>query len=486
MSGLLDGIDWQGRIRVGGWVTGEGGTAPVIEKATGDTLAEIGLAGPADVRAAAARARAAQPAWAETPGQERAAILRRAAERFTAHAQEIRTWTTREGGAVDSGTGAEMRWCSERLLSTAALSTAPLGELLAPVEDELSIAQRVPIGVVGVITPWNGPVALAVRAIAPALALGNAVVLKPDTHTAVCGGVLIAALFAQAGLPEDLLQVVPGEPSVGAALVEDPDVAMISFTGSTATGRRVGEAAGRSLKRVSLELGGNNAVIVCDDADLDAVVSATSFASFRHQGQICMATGRHLVHERIAAEYRDRLVEQAERLTVGDTFREPVRLGPMISVEHATRVERIVDATVAAGATLLTGGTREERFYRPTVLDGVTQAMPAFAEEIFGPVAPLTTFASDEEAVALANATEYGLVSSIQTGDPARGLRLARRLRTGMVHVNDQTINDQHTAPMGGFGASGNATRFGAQSHLEEFTQWQWVTLRATPKRYPS
>lgn len=477
--------EWDGLLFTGEWVEGGGGRADAVEKATGEVLGTVGLASPEDVRRAAARARAAQGDWAATPGSERARVLRRAAALFEEHADELVSWTMREAGLVRSSAEFEVSWSAERLHSVAALCTAPLGELIAPQEDEMSFAQRVPVGVVGAITPWNAPLALSMRALAPALALGNAVVHKPDSLTAVCGGMLIARLLREAGLPDGVLHVVPGGPEVGEAIVADPDVAMITFTGSTEVGRRIGEQAGRGLKRVSLELGGNNAVIVLGDADLDAATSATAFGSFVHQGQVCMATGRHLVHESVADEYGRRLAERAARLTVGDPSREDVAIGPVISRRQLDRIDRIVQETVAAGARQVVGGRQDDRFYLPTVLDAVDPSMPAWREEVFGPVAPLVTFSTDEEAIALANDTEYGLSAAIQTADPARGLSLARRLRAGMVHINDQTINDQHNAPMGGFGASGNGARFGSQAHLEEFTQWQWVTLRDRPKRYP-
>lgn len=365
------------------------------------------------------------------------------------------------------------------------MSVAPVGHVLAPVEDEASYARRVPVGVVGAITPWNAPLALGIRAVAPALALGNAVVMKPDTQTAVCGGVMIALALRRAGLPDDIFHLVPGGPEVGAALVDDPNTDMITFTGSTDVGRRVGEAAGRALKRVSLELGGNNAMIILDDADIETAASAGAYGSFINQGQVCMATGRHLVHESIAEDYAACLAEHASRLTVGDPSSNDVALGPMINSAQLQRVERIVDETVQAGASLLTGGRVDDRFFRPTVLSGVTPDMPAFAEEVFGPVAPVTTFSNDAEAIALANATQYGLTASVQTADAERGRVIAEQIRAGMVHVNDQTVNDQHTAPMGGFGASGNGSRFGPQSDLDEWTEWQWLTVRRAQKAYP-
>jgi benzaldehyde dehydrogenase (NAD) len=367
----------------------------------------------------------------------------------------------------------------------AALAGQPYGELLPTTErGRLSFAQRVPVGVVGAITPWNAPVILGIRVIAPALALGNAVVIKPDAQTPLTGGLLLASIFEEAGLPEGVLHALPGAAEAGEALVVDPHTRLISFTGSTATGRRVGELAGRHLKKVSLELGGNNALVVLDDADLEGAASSGAWGSFLHQGQLCFSTGRHLVQASVADVYAEAITVRAEALAVGDPFREDVALGPIINQRQLDRFDAIVRDTVSAGARLRTGGTHEQLFYRPTVIDGVQPAMRAFAEEIFGPVAAVTTFDSDAEAIELANRSEYGLTAAIYTSDLARGLDVARAMRAGMVHVNDTTINDQAIAPFGGMGASGNGGRFGSLANWEEFTQWQWCTVRDRAPRF--
>jgi benzaldehyde dehydrogenase (NAD) len=486
MTGLLEQTEWEGRIYSGGWTEGSGGRLEVSDKATDEVLAVVGAASPADVRRAVEVARDAQPEWALTPGKERAGVLRRAAALLGEHAEEMTNWIVRETGSIGPKAGWELDYAIERLHATAGLCIQPYGELIAPAErGQTSIAQRLPVGVVGEITPWNAPLALALRALAPALALGNAVVLKPDPQTPICGGLLLASILEQAGLPEGLVHVLPGGAETGEAIVTDPLVAMVTFTGSSRVGRRVGQLAGRALKKVSLELGGNNAIIVLDDADVEAASSAGSFGSFFHQGQICMTAGRHLVHEPVADAYREALARRARALPVGNPHTDEVAIGPMINDRQLERVERIVAETTAAGARILAGGTREGRYYPATVLDAVAPDTPAFTEEIFGPVAPITTFASDEEAIELANRTEYGLVAAIQTGNPARGLALARRLHAGMIHINDQTIADEPNAPLGGVGASGNGGRFGSMAEWDEFTQWQWVTVRDTPNTYP-
>lgn len=469
-----------------GWRPGTGEPREVREPATGRPLLTVPLATTDDVARAAAAAAAAQPAWAATGYADRAAILRRAAEIYEAHRPEFGSWTQRETGAHRTKMHHEQNFTTQEILNAATMPSQPYGSLVPTVQPErLSMVRRIPVGVVGAITPWNSPSVLGMRVVAPALALGNAVVLKPDPQTPVCGGAMFESVFREAGLPDGLLQVVLGGAEVGEAIVTDPNVNVVSFTGSTAAGRRVGELAGRLLRKVSLELGGNNALIVLDDADLDAAASAGAYASFQFQGQVCFATGRHIVHRSVAPAYVDALVEKATRLRLGDPFREDVDLGPIVNERQLARVDGIVRRSVDGGARLAAGGTHDGLFYRPTVLADVTRELPAWTDEIFGPVAPVVVFDTDEEALALANDTEYGLAGGVYSGSISRGLALAQRIRAGMVHVNDQTVNDEAVIPFGGMGASGNGSRFGGAANWDEFSQWQWVTVRDVPKSFP-
>src|SRR3989475_10331690 len=284
------------------------------------------------------------------------------------------------------------------------MPSEPEGAIVPSVRQErFSMVRRTPVGVGGAITPWNSPSVLGMRVVAPALALGNAVVLKPDPQTPGCGGAMFEAVFREAGLPDGLLHVLVGGADVGEAIVTDRNVNVVSFTGSTAAGRRVGELAGRLLKKVSLELGGNNALVVLDDADLEAAASAGAYASFQFQGQVCFATGRHIVHRSVANEYVDLLAQKARRLRTGDPYREDVELGPIVNEQQLQRVDDIVQRSIRdGGARLVEGATHEGLFYRPTVLADVRLDSPAWTDEIFGPVAPVVSFSSDDEAVELA------------------------------------------------------------------------------------
>src|ERR1700683_3349021 len=308
---LLDSSIWHGKAFSSGWHEVSGGTAAVREPATGAELGTVGIAAPADIAAAAGPAAAAQQAWAATPYTQRAAILRKAGDIWLANAAEIEDWNVRESGKIPPAAQFETHVATEEVFEAATLPSRPYGDLLPSEQPHLSFAERVPVGVVGVISPFNFPQILAIRSVAPALALGNAVVLKHDPRTAVCGGVVLARVFEEAGLPEGLLHVLPGGADVGEALVTDRHTAVISFTASRAAGRKVGALAGQLLKRVHLELGGNSALIVLDDADLDKAASAGAWGSFLHQGQICMTTGRHLVAAGVYDEYVAKLADKA-------------------------------------------------------------------------------------------------------------------------------------------------------------------------------
>lgn len=483
---LLESATWQGKMFSNGWVRASGGEYPVNEPATGEELGRLGSATPGDVEAAGKKAAQAQRSWAATGFEQRAKVLRKAGDLWGQHAEEVTGWIIRETGSIPPKAGFEIHMAESECYEASALPSHPYGRLIPSAAPRLSFTRRLPVGVVGVIAPFNVPLVLSIRAVAPALALGNAVILKPDPRTAVSGGVTLARVFEEAGLPEGVLHVLPGGVDVGEALVADPNVGVIAFTGSSRGGRAVAKLAGENLKRVHLELGGNSPLIILDDADLEAACSAGAFGSFFHQGQVCMASSRHLVQAGVAEKYTEIMTGKAEHLPVGNPATEQVALGPIIDERQRDKVHRLVTASVGAGARLAAGGTYENLFYKPTVLADVPTTAPAYVEEIFGPVAPITTFDTIEDAARMAADTPYGLSVGIITRDVMKGLALAEKIPTGLVHINDQTIVDEAQVPFGGVKQSGAGSRIGgAQANIEAFTESQWVTMRTDVAPYP-
>ena len=477
--------EWHEKAWTGGWTAMKGGVVSVMEPATGDELARVGLANAADVNDAAALAAKAQKTWAAMPYLDRAAVFRKAAAILERRSEELVGWIVRETGAIPPKAMFELGTATKHLHEAAAMLTQPQGLLLPADGGMLSIARRIPHGVVGVISPFNFPFLLTSRSLAPALACGNAVLLKPDARTPVTGGLLWAEIYAEAGLPAGALCVLPGAAEAGEALVIAPEVAMISFTGSTAVGRRVGELAGRHLKKVALELGGKNSLIILDDAPMESAVANGAWASWLHQGQICMSAGRHLVQEGVADAYAEAMAAKARQLPVGNPATEQVALGPLITDAAAQNVNRILRDSLDMGARLLAGGPSNGRFFPATVIDNVTPDMPVFKEEIFGPIVAITRFGTEAEAVALANDSEYGLSAGILTASINRGKKIAEQLKVGLVHINDQTVNDDGYMPMGGQGASGNGSRHGGPANIDEFSQWQWLSIKDEAPMYP-
>ncbi|AUM69920.1 benzaldehyde dehydrogenase [Pseudomonas fluorescens] len=469
----------------GDWVPASGPLQSIIEPATGEVMMRSATADAADIAKASRDAALAQPAWAALGPRQRAAIFRKAADVAEQAFEELALYVARETGAALFKGQHEVREAIVLLHQAAGLLSQAHGVVLPSEAGRLSYARRQPHGVVGVISPFNFPLVLSMRSVAPALAAGNAVVLKPDPQTPVSGGFLIARLFEAAGLPKGLLQVLPGAADAGEALCRDPNVRMIAFTGSTGAGRKVAEVAGRNLKKVALELGGKNPLIILEDADLDLAARNAAWGAWLHQGQICMATGLILAHESIAAELTRKLVEKARALTVGNAAQGEAALGPLINHRQLQRVHDIVSDTVRAGARLEVGGDHDRLFYQATVLSGVKPGMRAFDEEVFGPVATVVSFATDDEAIELANRTEYGLAAAIISPSVGRAMAIGEKLQCGMLHINDQTVADECVNPFGGRGASGNGGSVGGPADWDEYTQWQWVTVKDTAPIYP-
>ncbi|MCM2972416.1 benzaldehyde dehydrogenase [Larsenimonas suaedae] len=476
---------WKERLFTGRWVEGAGETITVRAPASGETLGQAATADAEQVASAARASRDAAAEWFEHAYDDRAEVLRQAARLAEQHRQSLEQWLVSESGSTQAKAAFEVMLTIKALYKASELPSAAAGEVLPSTPGRLSLARRRPLGVVGVIAPFNFPLYLAMRAVAPALALGNGVVLKPDPRTTVCGGFSIARLFECAGLPAGVLSVLPGGREVGSALVEEPNITMIQFTGSTAAGRKIGERAGAQLKKVSLELGGKNALIVLDDADIEQAVSNASWGTYLHQGQICMSCGRILVHRAIYDTFVEQLTERAKGLNVGDPASEGVALGPLIDEQQRDHAVDLLARARDAGASVRIGGETRGLFFQPAVVCGVKPDNPLFYEETFAPVAVVIPFDSDDDAVALANDTEYGLSAGVISRDVGRALRLGERLHTGLLHINDQTVNDEVINPFGGVGASGNGTAIGGPASLDEFTQWQWLTLKSEAPIYP-
>jgi benzaldehyde dehydrogenase (NAD) len=463
-----------------------GATQPVLEKATGEPLADVGVATVEDLDLAVSAAKQAQPGWAATTYDERAAILRAAASALQARGEEIADLIVRETGSILGKAQYEVGGAANELYEAAALTSRAVGEILpSHSPSRVSIAERVPMGVVAAITPWNFPLILGMRVVAPALALGNTVVLKPSPETPLTGGLILAELLAEAGLPAGALNVVTGDQEIGERLVAHPDTAMIHFTGSSAVGSRIAEVAGKQLKRVSLELGGNNALVILEDADLEQAAMIGAWSAWHYQGQTCITAGRHIVARQLFDAYVEALAAKAAAIAVGDPARDEVGLGPMINERQRDRGHKLLTDSVAQGATIVEGGTYDGLFYRPTVVTDIRTDMPLWTNEIFAPITPVLAVGSEDEAIELVNDTPYGLVNAVLTGDPDRGMQIASKLRSGMVHVNDSTCLDEAHVPFGGVGASGLGGRAGGESNLEEFTERRWVSLQRARSAYP-
>ena len=453
---------------------------------SGDVYAEVAAGTPDDIRRAVDAADAAFEAWAATKPAERRRIFLRAAQIMTERAADIVTLMADEVGGIAPWSGFNAHLAADILLEAAAEVTRPTGQTLATNASGVHSTQvRVPKGVVAAISPWNAPVILGVRSVAMPIAMGNTVVMKPSEDAPIACGLLVSDVLHEAGLPPGVLNVVTNDPAdapeVVSALIADPRVRMVNFTGSTEIGRAIGVQAARHLKPAVLELGGKNALLVLDDADVDYAVDAAVFGSFMNAGQICMCVDRVIVHRAVAEEFTAKFADRVQALSYGDPGDPGTAVGPVVNPAAAARIAALVADAVAHGAELAAGTGLIEKpgtLIRPVVLTGVTKEMKIYYDEIFGPATVIHTVDSADEAVALANDTPYGLTAGVITENLARGLEVAGRLRTGIVHVNDQSIGDEPQAPFGGVKSSGYG-RFGGQAGAEAFTDTRWVTAQA-------
>lgn len=457
----------------------------VENPATRETITQVPSGTAEDVDAAYDAATAAQSSWAETTPDERAKVVRTVAQLIDKYEDEIRELLAVEVGSTRPKQDIEHGGTVTFVHDAASYAFRMDGRHnQSKIPGKENIIQREPAGVVGIITPWNVPLKLSIRAVAPAIATGNSVVLKPPLDTPITGGLLISRLFEMAGLPDGVLNVVPGDgPNAGDRTAAHPDSDVIAFTGSTTAGRLVGQNAIDHFALPALELGGNNAHIVLEDANLDDAVDAGVFGSFWNQGQVCISINRHLVHESLYDEYAERLAERAAALPIGDPCDEESVIGPIINEEQRDKIIDYIDRTVEAGATLETGGGHDGLFVEPAVLTSVDNDMAAACNEHFGPVAPIIPFSSDEEAVELANATEYGLSGSVHSADRGRARDVADQIEVGAIHINDQPINVEPHAPFGGKKGSG-VGRYNGDWIIDEFTETKWTSVQRESRDY--
>lgn len=452
---------------------------------TGEELFTISAANQQDLDDAYEAAQVAQKEWAKVPALKRQGLIENFLKVLYEEKETIIEWLIKESGSTRIK--AEGEFLASVLIVKEA-ATFPLrmhGEIRpSVVPGKENRIYRKALGVIGVISPWNFPFHLAVRSIATAIAIGNAVVVKPATDTPVSGGLIFASLFEKAGLPKGVLNVIVGRGSeIGDAIVEHPVPRLISFTGSTEVGRHIGELAGKHLKKTTLELGGNNVFVVLDDADLDRAVESAVYSKFYHQGQICMSTNRILVASSIHDEFVEKYVARVKELQYGDPSHDRTQVGPLINQSQVERILEDLEKTKAAGATVRVGGEAKDNVIAPTVVTGVTNDMPLAKNEIFGPVAVIIPFDTDEEALEIANSLPYGLSGAVHGSSIERATAFALEVETGMIHINDQSVNDEPHMPFGGEKDSGLG-RFNGEWVLEEFSTVQWLSVMHDRRQY--
>ncbi|WP_247731649.1 aldehyde dehydrogenase family protein [Halovivax limisalsi] len=477
---------WNVLFLDGEWTSPDDRDAIEVENPfTREPIATVPAATTDDVDAAYRAAEAAQSSWANQPPQRRAGIVNRVLRTVGKRWDDVIELLAIESGSASVKAVAELQTAKGMLQQAASYPYRMGGEhhdSIVPGKENL--VERVPVGVVGVISPWNFPFHLSMRAVGPAIAAGNAVVLKPASNTPITGGLLLAHLFEEAGLPEGVLNVVPGRGSeIGDAVAGHETPRVLAFTGSTEVGKQVAEQAAANLALPALELGGNNVHVVTDSADLERAIDGAVFGSFLHQGQACIAINRHLVHEDHYDEYVEALADRAESLPTGDPLDDDTVIGPVIDESQRDSMLDHVADSVDDGARVVTGGGHDGLVVEPTVLADVTNDMPAACNEHFGPIAPVIPYGDDAEAIELANDTDHGLSGSVHATDLSQARRIADGIETGMVHINDQPINDEPHVPFGGMKESGLG-RYNAHAILDELTTTKWISIQREPREY--
>jgi acyl-CoA reductase-like NAD-dependent aldehyde dehydrogenase len=455
----------------------------------GEVFANVPIGKREDATRAIEAAAAAFPEWAESPPSLRRSLFLKAADIFEKRQDELVRVVAEETGSTIGIAMFQMHFVPGLLREAAAQAYSVTGEVIpADYPGAFFMALRQPAGVVAAFGPFNVPYILSSRAFALPLAYGNTAVLKPSEEVPVSGGILLAEIFEEAGFPPGVLNVIThtkeDASEVGDELIVHPAVRRISFTGSTEIGRIVAEKAGRNLKQAVMELGGKDPLIILRDADVDFAADATSWGAFLHQGQICMSTERVIVERPIADQFIEKLAQRANALKVGDPRDPSVAIGPLINQAALDKVDGHVKEAVNGGAELVAGGTHDGLVYHPTIVTDVKYDMRLFTDQTFGPVAPIVIVDDAEEALQVANNSKYGLSSGIITNDFNQALMMARKLETGMVHIGDQTVNDEPQVPFGGVKGSGYG-RMGGKAALDEFTELRWISVQQTKRTFP-
>ncbi|WP_377914280.1 aldehyde dehydrogenase family protein [Bacillus songklensis] len=461
-------------------------TAAIVDPFDNSVFTEVALASKTDVDEAYRTAKEAQKQWEATPKEEKVRVIENAMSILEQYKTEVIDLLIRESGSSTLKANIEVQAALGIMneAKTFPYRMEPV-RVPSPIPGKENHIYRKAAGVVGIIAPFNFPFHLSMRSIAPAIAAGNAVVHKPDLQTAISGGAIIAKIFELAGLPKGVLNVlITKSAEIGDSFIEHPIPRVISFTGSTPAGRKVGSLAGKNLKRAALELGGNNPFIVLKDANLKQAVDAAAFGGFLHQGQICMSINRILVHRSIHDEFVDMLVSKLSNLPYGDPKKPEVIIGPIINEGHIQEILSLVETAKKEGATVALEGKRVGNVLTPFVLTNVTNNSTIAQREIFGPAVSVIAYDSEEEALELANDTEFGLSSAVFTSDLEKGLEFAQKIESGMTHVNDQTVNDEPEVPFGGEKSSGLG-RYNGEWALEEFTTVKWVSIQTEARKYP-
>lgn len=453
---------------------------------TGEELLTIQGANQADLDYAYKAAKNAQPIWETMSLMEKKQLFERLVDVLQKKREEIIQWLIQESGSTLLKATAEFESSLRMVKESASFLTRLKGQILPSyIPNKENRVYRTAKGVIGVIGPWNFPFLLTMRSVAPAIATGNSVVIKPASDTPITSGLIFGEIFEEAGFPKGLVNVIVGRGSeIGDAFVSHPIPSMISFTGSTEVGRRVGELAGKYLKDVALELGGNNAMIVLDDADIERAARAAAFGKFMHQGQICMALNRIIVDQSIHDEFVEKFVEIVQKLRVGNPADQTTFIGPLINMQQIERIQKDIQESVEQGAKIVFEGPVNQLLMSPVVLTNVTNDMPIAQNEIFGPVACIIKAKDEEEAIHIANNTPYGLSGSVFTTDIQRGVEVAKKMKTGMVHINDQSVNDEAHVAFGGEKDSGIG-RFNGEWAIDKFTTTKWIGVQSGYREYP-